>query len=211
MASGAALPPLALASAFAGTASAAWWLAGRERGAFVVTGATVAAQLGLHLLFSLMQLPGSTSGAHGSPVRMSHAAHALHAGHWAPPGRGGAGEAAASGSSSVARLATDHGDLALAGLSPFCHGWGMLLAHVLAALLCGLWLWRGERAAFRLGRALGAAVFVPLRTALRGLAAGAWRPPRLCPMAAFRLRRPRQIFLRHVLVGRGPPASVTPC
>ncbi len=59
LASGTGVSPLALGSAFAGTASAAWWLAGRERGAFAVTGATVLSQIAFHVLFSLMDRSAS--------------------------------------------------------------------------------------------------------------------------------------------------------
>lgn len=215
--SGAALPPFALGSAFAGTASAAWWLAGRERGAFTVTGATVAAQLGLHLLFSLTQRHPAAAPVHG------HAGHIPGAAPTLPPGQAPPlGQPDAAGAASVVQppgdaLAGTHGgpgsgELAgLAGLSPFCHGWGMLLAHVVAAVACGLWLWRGERAAFRLGRALAAAVFVPLRTAFSGLTAGPWTRPRLPRPGPRRRCRPRRVFLRHVLDGRAPPPRVAPC
>ncbi|MEU3963054.1 hypothetical protein AB0F42_25130 [Streptomyces buecherae] len=198
LASGTGVSPLALGSAFAGTASAAWWLAGRERGAFAVTGATVMSQLALHVLFSLMDRSASMA-AHGHAGHIPRAAYEARAGLSPPTGRPVAADAAEPLAPPTA------GPDGLEGLTPFCHGWGMLLAHVLAALACGLWLWRGERAAYRLGRALAAAVFVPLRIAYRGLVASPRRCPRPRLTRTSRVRRPRQLFLRHVLAGRAPP------
>ncbi|MFT2019244.1 hypothetical protein ACMA1D_25875 [Streptomyces sp. 796.1] len=207
--SGAGFSPLALGSAFAGTASAAWWLAGRERGAFAVTGATVVTQFLLHLLFSLTEHHPALTAAGAAPGRIPQAAHPGHS----PPDAAGAAASAAQLTGDAAAavpVGPEHTQLTgLAGLSPFCHGWAMLLAHVLAAVVCGLWLWRGERAAFRFGRALAAAVFVPLRTAWSGLVAGPWRRPTRCLARTCRVRRLRQMFLRHVVVGRGPPVGVT--
>ncbi|WP_459250150.1 hypothetical protein [Streptomyces youssoufiensis] len=203
LASGTGVSPLALGSAFAGTASAAWWLAGRERGVFAVTGATVVSQLALHVLFSLMDRSASMT-AHGHAGHIPGAAYEARAGLSPPTGRPGATDAAEP----LARPAAGPqgaGPDGLEGLTPFCHGWGMLLAHVLAALACGLWLWRGERAAYRLGRALAAAVFVPLRIAYHGLVASPRRCPRPRLTRTSRVRRPRQLFLRHVLAGRAPP------
>ncbi|QKW49545.1 hypothetical protein [Streptomyces buecherae] len=203
LASGTGVSPLALGSAFAGTASAAWWLAGRERGAFAVTGATVVSQLALHVLFSLMDRSASMT-AHGHAGHIPGVAYEARAGLSPPTGRPGAADAAEPLARPVAGP-QGAGPDGLEGLTPFCHGWGMLLAHVLAALACGLWLWRGERAAYRLGRALAAAVFVPLRIAYRGLVASPRRCPRPRLTRTSRVRRPRQLILRHVLAGRAPP------
>ncbi|MFE6777384.1 hypothetical protein [Streptomyces sp. NPDC057702] len=207
LAAGVGVTPLALGSAFAGTASAAWWLAGRERGVFAVTGATVLSQLALHVLFSLTDR-SAAAAAHAGHI--SGAANEQRAGLLSPSGRPGAAVAAdplaqppPAGGGGGGPWGIDASDLE--GLTPFCHGWGMLLAHLLAALVCGLWLWRGERAAFRLGRALAAAVFVPLRTAYSGLAISPRRRPRSRPVRVFRVRRARSVLLRHVLAGRAPP------
>ncbi|MGY0020663.1 hypothetical protein [Streptomyces sp. cg35] len=84
---------------------------------------------------------------------------------------------------------------------------GMFLAHVAAAVVCGLWLWRGEAAAYRTGRALAAALFVPLRRALGvpRVVAVPGRPPRAGLFAAP--RRLRTVLLQHVVSRRGPPRS----
>ena len=87
----------------------------------------------------------------------------------------------------------------------------MFAAHSLAAVVCGLWLWRGEAAAFRLGRALAAAVFVPLRLALR--ITGALSRPQLSerPIIPGPARRLRAALLQHVVSRRGPPGYVAYC
>ena len=65
-----------LGSAFVGIASAAWWVAGRERGAVMVTGSTIMTQLGLHSLFDLLQpdaMASMASAEHAELMkRMSH-------------------------------------------------------------------------------------------------------------------------------------------
>ncbi|MFJ7903093.1 hypothetical protein ACIQ6V_21795 [Streptomyces sp. NPDC096198] len=84
--------------------------------------------------------------------------------------------------------------------------WGMLFAHILAAVLCGLWLAQGERAAFRLLRALADRAFVPLRLVLAVLLPVPARPrPR--PRHSQE-RRPRRLFLAHTLTTRGPPGEI---
>lgn len=78
---------------------------------------------------------------------------------------------------------------------------GMLPAHALAALICGVWLWRGERALFGLVRALRTRIALPLPlpvavVAAPGVAPGVYPgPPPL-----------RGVRLRHALSRRGPPA-----
>lgn len=79
----------------------------------------------------------------------------------------------------------------------------MLLAHCLAALLCGVWLWWGERTAFSLAAALYTRILIPLR--LLPL-------PVLCPTLSVRPAHTADEtavaveFLRHALARRGPPA-----
>ncbi|MFD0395851.1 hypothetical protein ACFQ3Z_42470 [Streptomyces nogalater] len=82
---------------------------------------------------------------------------------------------------------------------------GMLTAHLLAALLCGLWLAHGERAAFRILRALAAWLLAPLRLILR------------LPVPPYRPRvraRPdrsdgtlRRLLLTRAVTSRGPPTG----
>ena len=85
-----------------------------------------------------------------------------------------------------------------------------VLAHALAALVCGLWLWFGEAAAaFRLGRTLAAAVFVPLRLVLRLLGADALPlPVRRLPARPGAARALRAALLHYVVARRGPPQGL---
>ncbi|MEV8017497.1 hypothetical protein AB0O76_14360 [Streptomyces sp. NPDC086554] len=80
---------------------------------------------------------------------------------------------------------------------------GMTSAHAVAGLLCGLWLWRGEAAARRLGRALAAFVFAPLDRAVQGPSPMPGRRPSVA--LQLPLPRPQLPLLRHVVSRRGPP------
>ncbi|RSS36598.1 hypothetical protein EF902_34930 [Streptomyces sp. WAC05858] len=195
--SGDTLPVWAVAAAFAGTTAAAWWIAGRERGALVVTGATVVAQLGLHMAFRCAEMtaaPGAGSAmGDGMPGMRDMGA---------APMSGAAMGHMHHGADAMSSAAPSMGHLPWPWAGP--GGVGMTTAHLLAALVCGLWLWRGERAAFRLGRALAALLFVPLVLALRILGAGATPLPAWTSAPAF-ARRPREVLLRHVILRRGPP------
>ncbi|GAA2274938.1 hypothetical protein GCM10010145_51330 [Streptomyces ruber] len=82
---------------------------------------------------------------------------------------------------------------------------GMFAAHLLAALLCGLWLAYGERAVFRLLRVLAGRLAAPLRLLLA-------RPvPPLRPLPRPRRdrddRSPRLLLLVCALTRRGPPVG----
>lgn len=196
------LPWWAVGVAFAGTASGAWWLTAREHGAAAVVGATVTAQGLLHLLFSLSpRLMPTTKATVDAPGAMgvSHAHHGAATSHpdmvMHPSGRLSGAMGTPSGESLWS--AVTHGDSG-----------GMLLAHLLAAVACGVWLWRGEAAAHRIARALAAAVFAPLRrvchvlfhaTILREV------PLRGVTVDGGENRRPAPAALRHAVVRRGPP------
>ncbi|MFB7738522.1 hypothetical protein ACFC08_29895 [Streptomyces sp. NPDC056112] len=81
---------------------------------------------------------------------------------------------------------------------------GMLAAHLLAALLCGVWLAYGERAVFRILRAFAGWLFAPLRLFLRPPTP----PHRPCvrPRRAGSDRPPHRILPTHAITTRGPPA-----
>ncbi|MEU5766525.1 hypothetical protein ABZ782_11450 [Streptomyces asoensis] len=82
---------------------------------------------------------------------------------------------------------------------------GMLAAHTLAALLTGLWLAHGERAAFRLLRAVAGWLAAPLRLPLLALPVPPHRPrPRPADERAERVPR---LTLTHTIISRGPPAG----
>ncbi|MFJ4694824.1 hypothetical protein [Streptomyces sp. NPDC088766] len=204
--SGDLLPRWALGAAFTGTASAGWWLTRRERGPVTVVAVTTAAQGLLHVLFDLAH-----GVAHG-PARAVETASATGTGHammFSPSGmamhmdHSGAGMTMAHG----ATAGGSHGlpTLSAAGLQGPA---AMFLAHLLAAVVCGVWLWRGETAVHRLGRALAVVLFAPLRR-VRGLLG---RP---VPDLRTRAGRPSPedapalptafAVLRHAVVRRGPP------
>ncbi|MFK4066481.1 hypothetical protein [Streptomyces sp. NPDC029674] len=208
--SGATLPWWAVGYAFAATVAAAWWLTGRERGAVAVTGATVAAQLCLHELFGLAQRVSVPAGGSGPPDAapghpddgMNHLNHAMPA--TVPPAGTGSSGAGSSDASMYASAMPDEG-VSHWVMSVFGHsGSGMFLAHVVAALICALWLWRGEAAVFRTGRALAAAVFVPLRFVLTVLlAALPPAPPHVGALVP--VPRLRGVLLQYAVSRRGPP------
>ncbi|MFI1680771.1 hypothetical protein [Streptomyces sp. NPDC020607] len=207
--SGATLPWWAVGYAFAATLAAAWWLTERERGAAAVIGATVAAQLCLHELFGLAQRMAGPPGGASAVTRaypddgMNHMNHPMPVN--APSSGGGPVGADSSVSASTHSAAMPDDGLSHWVMSVFGHsGFGMFLAHVAAALICALWLWRGEAAVFRTGRALAAAVFVPLRFVLAVVVAALPPTP---PHIATRVPVPRLrgVLLQHVVSRRGPP------
>ncbi|MEU5899600.1 MULTISPECIES: hypothetical protein [Streptomyces] len=208
--SGATLPWWAVGYAFTATVAAAWWLTGRERGAAAVIGATVAAQLCLHELFGLAQRMagpsggGAPAGTRGHPDDgMNHLNHPMPMN--APSSSGGSGGSGSPAPFSAHSAAMPDDGLSHWVMSVFGHsGSGMFLAHVVAALICALWLWRGEAAVFRTGRALAAAVFVPLRLVLAVVVAAL--PPTPSHVATrVPVPRLRGVLLQHVVSRRGPP------
>ncbi|MER8046895.1 hypothetical protein [Streptomyces sp. NPDC094032] len=205
----------ALGAAFAATAGAAWAVAARERGLCAVTAAAVGVQTVLHSVFSWAQSGGGAAGSgagvfSGPMVRpaMSHVPDvgldmgtAGHMGHLAM-----AHLPAAADAHDMTSLASLPGLPGLPGLS-LSSSSGMFAAHLLAALLSGLWLAYGERGAFRLLRALPAGLFRPLALLL-GAAPVPVHRPRLRPVRPGDERAPRQPHLAHSLVSRGPPQAV---
>lgn len=211
--SGDLLPWWALSLAFGAAGAGSWWLTGREHAAVPVVGATVVAQGLLHLMFSLAHQLVHASVAEvaraghgvafshsGVAMRMDHSGMAMHRHH--------------SGSSGAVRPSDAMG-LSSAGsplepVVPHASSAGMLLAHLLAAVVCGVWLWRGEAAAHRIGRALTAALFAPLRRVCRGFLRTSLEgraPSGRTAAGDTGFPRPASASLRHSVVRRGPPAS----
>ncbi|MET7758392.1 hypothetical protein ABZT27_27360 [Streptomyces sp. NPDC005389] len=222
--SGQGVPAWTLSLAFTATVAATWVLAGRERGVLAVTAASVAVQSALHTAFSWSQTtampettaltatpmptsrptpvptPMSTSMWTSVPTSMSmsdvHAAHA-HMTHAAT----GHGDVTASvGMLSEAQAGHDMTDVS--------SSLGMLSAHLLAALLSGLWMAFGEQAAFRLLLAASLRVFRPLRPLLASFAPVVRNRPRFRPVRAGDARTPRRLLLAHSLISRGPPQAL---
>ncbi|WP_260988304.1 hypothetical protein [Streptomyces sp. CFMR 7] len=216
----------------AGAALPAWLLAGRERAQATVIALTVAAQASLHAVFTLAQTAqqpmaaddgGRTLAARWADALLCGPSHDTAAAARAydvaaragladnmplPHLEGGASAIAALGhaghgahTAGTEALQSGHDMAAMTGTA----SWGMLAAHVVAALLCGLWLARGERAAFQILRALADRFRLPLflLDALRPL-------PSAAPASAadFSVTRPRSRLLLHTLVTRGPPREI---
>lgn len=194
MMSGSEVPAWALALGAAVTGIAGWSLAGRERGLPLIVTVVVAAQTALHSAFSLTGSEPTAAGpaAMGmgsmrmgsmdpmdsmgpmASMDMSRMDHMDHVGHL--------GQGAGDGGSS---------------------SFGMLAAHLLAALLCGLWLAYGEKAAFRILRAVAGWLAAPLRLLL-ALPAVPDRP-RVRISRRRSDRAPRLLLLTHAITTRGPP------
>ncbi|MFI9582600.1 hypothetical protein ACIHCQ_12290 [Streptomyces sp. NPDC052236] len=213
MMSGTAVPWWAMAAAAAATGGTAWRLAGRERGPVLVGSVVVAAQAVLHASFSLAQAVVHPEPSGGRSLGRQWLGHLLGG---SPPGPGarhddmstsmgsmdhGMGATHSMGSMDHMGAATslDHG---MGGMSST----GMLAAHLLAALLCGLWLAHGERAAFRILGSLAGRLVAPLRLLLR-LSAPPHRP-RVRARRAAADRVPRRLLLTYAITSRGPPDGV---
>ncbi|MEW2413049.1 hypothetical protein AB0953_04900 [Streptomyces sp. NPDC046866] len=140
----------------------------------------------------------------GTPAAASVADPALHS-HYGMHGMHGMhGVHGMADSAAGAVLPSGHampGMAGTAGMSPA----GMLAAHLLAAVLAGLWLAYGERAAFRLLRLLAAWFRAPLHLLFVPA-----RIPHRPPVRGRRERRHsalRQLLLVHAITSRGPPAG----
>ncbi|WP_326727854.1 hypothetical protein [Streptomyces phaeochromogenes] len=205
MMSGSSVPWWTMAAGGAVTGGAGWCLAGRERGLPLIVTVVVVAQGLLHTGFSLAQsaAPPVARGSMGSAGRGMDSAHM------------GAAAMDSVHMGSVHTGSTDAMDMGHMGSGPMAHpahdmdgmsSLGMLAAHLLAALLCGLWLAYGERAAFRILRAVAGRLAAPLRLLLHAMPAPPHRPrvrvPRRSPD-----RSPRRLLLVHAITSRGPPVG----
>ncbi|MFE9899272.1 hypothetical protein [Streptomyces achromogenes] len=221
MMSGTAVPWWAMAAGAAVTGGTAWLLAGRERGVTAVGSLAVAAQAVLHASFALTQAavhphaPDAGSLGRrwlgcllGGPPPGPGARHGGMPSSMASMGHTTGGTHSMSGTHSMGPMdhmgashASGHGMSGMFGMSSA----GMLTAHLLAALLCGLWLAYGERAAFRILRVLAGWLVAPLRLLLR-LPVPPYRP-------RLRARRGRsdgtlrRLLLTRAVTSRGPPAG----
>ncbi|WP_042366581.1 hypothetical protein [Streptacidiphilus neutrinimicus] len=192
-------------------------LAGRERGLPAIASGLAVGELGLHTLFHLTAQGGGAmagmpamAGSSSDPI--ARLAASLLCGPL-PQGKTAWQIVADAGldphlyaASLPASTATT--PWTLLGLTP-----AMLVGHLLAALVAGWWLRRGEAALFRL---LALAV-EPLRALVRQLVglltavlAGAAHAagPRFAHHADEPWRLPGSLHLRHQLVRRGPPRAL---
>ncbi|MFI1359026.1 hypothetical protein ACH4TV_36485 [Streptomyces sp. NPDC020898] len=171
------------------TGGAGWCLAGRERGLPLVVGVVAVAQGALHSAFSFAQGAGPAA-VPMDPMDSMDLAHT------------GASTGMGMDMGAVAGHVAHGGH----GTDVMASSYGMLAAHTLAALLCGLWLAYGERAAFRILRAVAGRLVAPLRLPL-ALPAPPDRP-RLRPRRGRSDRAPRLLLLVHAITSRGPPAGI---
>ncbi|WP_426403436.1 hypothetical protein ACN9M0_09745 [Streptomyces sp. R-07] len=187
------LPATSLSGAFAVTAAAAWAAAGRRRGTSTIAGALLVFQGALHLFFS-------TVGHSTAPYTqgMHHAMPGMDGmdGMDNMPGMDGMAMGIADPATTAPSMGTGSGV-------------GMLAVHLLAALLCGLWLAHGEAAFFALARAALAYAFTPLRL-LRALVPVPQTPRRPVRRVRRNARRPHAVVLAHTLSRRGPPRLSVP-
>lgn len=216
-----------LGAAFAATSAAAWAVGARERGLFSVTAAATAVQTALHSAFSWAQSgDGGTAHAGMGIGGRAGAAGSMSSGPMAhstmgqlptlerdmgPVGHAGHLDMAllpdAADAHAMTSMVSPLGDLGGLGHLSLPSSSGMLAAHLLAALLSGLWLAYGERGAFRLLRALPAGLFRPLALLLCAAPVPVDRP-RFRPVRPGDERAPRRLHLAHSLVSRGPPRAV---
>lgn len=212
MTAGTPLPRWAIAAGAMATGGTAWPLAGRKRRPVAVGSLAVAAQVVLHASFSLAQAavrprpPGGGTAGDAPAAPMTSMDHVWDATH---PTRPADTPPAGAGPMSAAVMDAGATD---AGVAPVAvHGTGgtssagMFAAHLLAALLCGLWLAHGERAVSRVLRALAGWLVAPLRLVLRQPAPP--HRPRVRARRGGAERAPRQSLLACANTSRGPPGG----
>ncbi|ELP66749.1 hypothetical protein ACKI1I_26195 [Streptomyces turgidiscabies] len=194
--SGSSVDRWTLAAGAVVTGGAGWCLTGRERGLPLVVAVVVLAQGALHSVFTITQ--GLVPGAAGTATDSMNMTHT------------GTGTGADMGTSMNMGVGAGAGHSAHGGYGTdvLSSSYSMLAAHTLAALLCGLWLAHGERAAFRIVRAVAGRLAAPLRLMLMPPATPACLRPGLRPRRNRSDRAPRLLPLVHTITSRGPPAGV---
>ncbi|QFZ76288.1 hypothetical protein GFH48_26170 [Streptomyces fagopyri] len=200
MMSGDEVPPWVLGASAVVIGGTGWALAGRERGLPLIVTAVLVTQAALHTAFSLARTSASATPTTDTPGMGSMSAGDMSNGAMSA-GTMPMGPEPMGSMNMEAMGAMNHMGDAAGGTSSL----GMLAAHLLAALLCGLWLAHGERAAFRVLRALASRLAAPLRLFL-ALPAPVVRP-RPAPRRHRPARAPRLLLLVHAITSRGPPAG----
>ncbi|MFJ8601595.1 hypothetical protein ACIREM_23355 [Streptomyces shenzhenensis] len=196
------VPAWALAAGTVATGAVGWCLAGRERGLPLIVAVVVAAQTALHSAFSLAQsASGGTASADRSDMGSTHMS--MDMGSIQP-------DSMDMSHIDVTHMAMGHMDMGPMGHLGHSMGggsasYGMLAAHLIASLLTGLWLAYGEKAAFRILRAVAGWLAAPLRLLLAApVTAGR---PRVRPGRPRSDRAPSLLLLVHAITSRGPPAG----
>ncbi|MEU4147664.1 hypothetical protein [Streptomyces parvulus] len=206
MMSGLSVPWWALAAGTATCGGTGWCLARRERGLLLVSSVVVVAQSALHEWFSYAQALSVPAASMGAPS-MDGTADDTPLTHFSAP-MGHTGHAMQSMTHGGPAMESTHGMDPVTAMDHMPGGGpgaGMLAAHLLAALLSGLWLAHGERAAFRILRAVTGWLAAPLRLLLALPAAP--RRPRLVLCRGRTNRGPRRLLLVYAITSRGPPTG----
>ncbi|MER7518042.1 hypothetical protein [Streptomyces sp. NPDC126499] len=201
-----AIPAGSLLTAFAVTAALAWSAADRRRGPLAIATGLAAVQGVLHLIFGAGEHGGGSEA--GIPAEVLADPYLTHAAHAA---QAAAHAAQAEHMAHGMTHGMTHGMAMGGGSAGAGSGAGMLAAHLLAALVCGLWLARGEAALFALARTAGARAAAPLRLLLaagRLLVPVPPAPRRVRPRA--HTRRLHGVVLAHSVSRRGPPRPPAP-
>ncbi|MFI1471070.1 hypothetical protein [Streptomyces wuyuanensis] len=230
--SGIHVPWWAMAGAFVAACATGWALTASERGFRVVTSATVFTQGVLHAGFSVAQAAERPRLPRNAPFGRQWIEYLLcgttAAGGSSGPGASGGGLDATTRTETIHLIVSGtHAELPGAGthlhhaahvvdemaapavghaVSGHASPFGMLAAHLVAAVLCGFWLAHGEQAAFRLVRAFAGWLLAPLRP-LHCARVPAHR-------SRIRVRRsrqsapPRDTLLGTAFTTRGPPARI---
>lgn len=206
MMSGRDVPLWTLGAGTVATGAVGWCLAGRERGLLVVVAVAVAAQTALHTVFSLTQ-PATGADASMNHMGMAHMPMPHTALAHMPMAHMPMAHMPTS-HMPTSPMSGDHMDVGAMGL-PLTGGGdsssGMLAAHLLAALLTGLWLAYGEKAAFRILRSVAGWLAAPLRLLLALPVVPDRR--RIRPGRPRSDRAPGLLLLVHAITSRGPPVG----
>lgn len=193
-----AVPWAAILPALGAAGVTGWALTARERAFRTVLATVLGVQAVLHAWFSLAQVVLRPASAGGGSIAEQWLNHVLCR---APmPPMDGHAQHTMPGMASMPGMAMDsvHSGVGTASV-------GMLSAHLLAALFCGLWLAFGERAVFQCLRACAAWIVAPLR--LPGALPAPYDRPRVRADSPHTSGGPRQLLLAHAITSRGPPAG----
>ncbi|WP_323177898.1 hypothetical protein [Streptomyces sp. NBC_00083] len=204
------VPWWALLAGFVTTGGAGWLVAGRERGPTLIVTLVVGAQTVLHWGFALAQ--SAEAGAVTGPAGEGMGAMGMGSMSMSSMPMGSGPMSGMHAHSMSMPMHMDMGSSAHAGvvegglghwLASGVPSWGMSGAHLVTAVLCGLWLGYGERVAYRLLRAVAGWLAAPLRLVLT-LPALPRRPRRLARRNRSRWV-PYRLHLVHAITTRGPP------
>ncbi|MEU3313509.1 hypothetical protein ABZ743_12705 [Streptomyces sp. NPDC006662] len=154
--------------------------------------------------------PGTADGMASAATAMADGMASAHAA--ADGMAAGMTAATADGMAAATADGMSTGMGGLAGLAAMAGhgGFGMVAAHLLAGVLCALWLARGEAAVFRLAGVIGATALLAARPLARVLVLLRTRvaPVPAPPAQRLPCHRPRRLrgaVHAHTAVRRGPP------